>query len=36
MAMMKIKQVDGMERHWGNFRLGIQVSEEMTFTLRAK
>lgn len=36
MAMMKIKQVYRMERPWGYFRLGIQVSEEVTFKLRVE
>lgn len=33
---MKIKQVDRMERQWHNFRLSTQVSEEVTFKLRAE
>lgn len=36
MAMMKIKQVYRMERPWAYFRLGIQVSEEVTFKLRVE
>lgn len=34
--MMKTKQVYGMEKPWGYFRLGIQVSEEVTFKPRVE
>lgn len=34
-AVKKTKPVDGMQRHWGNYRRGMQVSEGVTSELRA-